>query len=268
MIPQTAMIERVRDLCGQDDRVVAALTYGSFARDEGDVFSDIEFVLFISDEALPDFDREAWVRRISPVELFFPDDFGHFTAIFSNLVRGEFHFDPYSQVAEVETWVGNAHFPSPERCILKDRTGALARHLAPLTTQPARDDPERVAALEMSLANTVLFGSSVLDRGEAARALELLGLVHRYLLWLARLVEGSTDHWPTPSRALEREISPAAYARFVECTATLDVRSLRHAYHASWVWGQELISALEPRFSMAVPASLRARLTERLRDYA
>jgi lincosamide nucleotidyltransferase len=268
VIPQTAMIDRVRQLCSDDDRVVAALTYGSFARGEGDAYSDIEFVLFIADDALPDFDREAWVRRISPVEVFFPDDFGHFTAIFSNLVRGEIHFDPYSQVAKVETWRGYAYLPSADRCILKDRDGELARRLSPLATQPPRDDPERVASLEMNLANAVLFGSSVLDRGEAARALELLSLVHRYLLWLARRVEGNTDHWPTPSRMVEKELPPAAYARFGECTAALDRRSLERAYYASWVWGQELMAALEPRFGIAVPASLRTSLAERIRHYA
>src|SRR3954447_5748983 len=39
---QEAMIARLRDLCLQDERVVAALLYGSFTRGEGDAFSDIE----------------------------------------------------------------------------------------------------------------------------------------------------------------------------------------------------------------------------------
>ena len=43
MLPQEAMIERVRELCEQDGRVVAALMYGSFALGQGDRFSDIEF---------------------------------------------------------------------------------------------------------------------------------------------------------------------------------------------------------------------------------
>jgi hypothetical protein len=51
MLPQEAMIEKVRELCNRDERVVAALMYGSFAIGEGDRFSDIEFYLFFDEEA-------------------------------------------------------------------------------------------------------------------------------------------------------------------------------------------------------------------------
>ncbi|HYN89578.1 MAG TPA: lincosamide nucleotidyltransferase Lnu(B), partial [Ardenticatenaceae bacterium] len=44
---QEEMIARVRQLCHADERVVAALMYGSFTKGEGDGFSDIEFYLFI-----------------------------------------------------------------------------------------------------------------------------------------------------------------------------------------------------------------------------
>ena len=36
MLEQEAMIERVRELCGRDERLVAALMYGSLAHGEGD----------------------------------------------------------------------------------------------------------------------------------------------------------------------------------------------------------------------------------------
>jgi predicted nucleotidyltransferase len=52
MLQQEVMIEKVRQLCDQDERVVATLMYGSFALGEGDRFSDIEFYLFFADEAL------------------------------------------------------------------------------------------------------------------------------------------------------------------------------------------------------------------------
>ena len=77
--------------------------YGSFALGEGDVFSDIEFVLFFRDDALPDLDQRAWVAQIAPVELYFADDFGHYTAIFDNLIRGEFHFEPASAMDQVDS---------------------------------------------------------------------------------------------------------------------------------------------------------------------
>jgi len=46
MLQQEAMIERTRRVCREDERLAAAMMYGSFARGEGDGFSNIEFILF------------------------------------------------------------------------------------------------------------------------------------------------------------------------------------------------------------------------------
>jgi lincosamide nucleotidyltransferase len=62
MLQQEVMIEKVRKLCDQDERVVATLMYGSFTLGEGDRFSDIEFYLFFADEALDGLEGEAWAR--------------------------------------------------------------------------------------------------------------------------------------------------------------------------------------------------------------
>ena len=72
MLPQAAMIERVREICQQDDRVVAAMLYGSFTRGEGDQFSDIEFVVFVVDSALPSLNQQDWVAQIAPLALYLP----------------------------------------------------------------------------------------------------------------------------------------------------------------------------------------------------
>jgi lincosamide nucleotidyltransferase len=109
----------------------------------------------------------------------------------------------------------------------------------------------------------MLFGSNVFARGEFARALEILSLAHRDLLWMARLVEHTTDHWPTPSKALERDLSPHAYLRFLACTAPLERESLWQAYQASWLWGRELSEILSARYALALPASLFDQLTQR-----
>ena len=61
------MIERVKAQCETDPRVVAALMYGSFTRGEGDQFSDVEFCIFLQDEALGAFDAPEWLARIAPL---------------------------------------------------------------------------------------------------------------------------------------------------------------------------------------------------------
>lgn len=268
MLLQEAMIERLRHICRQDRRIVAAMLYGSFTRAEADAFSDIDVALFFADETLGEIDQRAWVSQIAPVELYYVNEFGNGVAIFDNLVRGEFHFDAASDMHKVETWKGNAWFPSLAATLLVDPTGQLARHLQALTgPPPLYDTPERARFLSDSLVNWVLFGANVLARGEVARALEILRIVHDYLLWMVRLVEHSTAHWATPTKSLEQDISPAAYARFVACTANMDEVALWRAYLVAWGWGKELMLALAQRHGFAMPETLVLKLDSQLARY-
>ncbi len=265
MLVQEAMIARLRALCQRDTRVAAALLYGSFTTGEGDAYSDIEAAVFVADDALPLFDQRAWVARIAPVALYFADDFGHQTAIFTNLVRGEFHVEPASAMTSVASWRGNAWFPDLDTAVLVDRTGQFAQHLRPLAgAAPDRDTPACARHLADNFVNGVVFGTAVLARGEVARALEVLSGVHRNLLWMARLVEQATAHWPTPARAVERDLSGDAYARYVACTAPAQPGPLWAAYRVSWIWGKEMMQALAHRHHLPVPTALLARIDRRV----
>ena len=82
MLPQEVMIEKTRELCYKDERLVAALMYGSFALGEGDRFSDIEFYLFFEDEASEGLEEQAWVAQITPLALYYVNEFGNGSAIF------------------------------------------------------------------------------------------------------------------------------------------------------------------------------------------
>lgn len=264
MLIQQALVESLRKQCQEDKHVVAATLYGSFAMGEGDAFSDIECALFFDSTALATLDRRAWTAQIAPVFTFFADDFGHYTAIFDGLIRGEFHFEPAEKIATVATWRGNAWFPDLSKAILVDRTGELWEHMQPLTgAPPPHDRPETVQRLIDNFINVVIFGLNTLERGELARSLEILGLCHRYLLWMARLAESSLAHWPTPSRRLEQELSRAGYERFTHCTASLDRAALHLAYGAAWAWGAKMISDLVNRHSLAQPEQLIALVAAR-----
>ncbi len=258
---QEQMIARVRQVCAQDPRLVAAMMYGSFARGEADQFSDIEFVLFFDDAALRQLDQRAWVEQIAPALACYTNEFGITAVVFDNLVRGEFHFDPASEMAKVREWRATDSFPSLDPTLILDRTGEFTPHLQQLIgPPPERTDAKNIRFVCDSLANWLLFGSNVLARGEAARALELLGVVQRYLLWIVRLSEGTTDHWPTPSKGLEDDISEAAYGRFVQCTASLDKPALVDAFRNAIAWGQELMEALGERYPVDLPMELLRRV--------
>jgi lincosamide nucleotidyltransferase len=262
-LPQAAMIERVRALCAADPRVAAALMYGSFTTGQGDAFADIEFYLFIEDDALAAFDGRAWVGQVAPVALYFTNEFGTEAVIFENLVRGEFHFAPASTQASVRGWKRTGGFAEPDKLLVLDRAGSLRPHLEAIAGPEIDPAPAtHLPRLWAGFLNWMLFGVNVLARGEQARALELLGVVQRHLLWLARLEAGTTGHWPTPSRALERDLSPAVLARFAACTAPLERAALAGAYRAAWAWGGELSLALAERYAFERYPDLVARLAD------
>jgi lincosamide nucleotidyltransferase len=264
MLQQEVMIEKVRGLCQRDERVVAALVYGSFALGQGDRFSDIEFYLFFDDEASEGLEEEAWVSQIAPLELYYINEFGNATAIFENLVRGEFHFEVAPNVGLVDTWE-TAWFPSLESAVLVDKSGELSRRVSRLVRRPPEiDTPERALFLCCSLINWTLMGINLLKRGEYARAEAFLSLVHGHLLQAMRLVEGRTANWLSPSRRLEEDVSADSYERFRTCTAALEARQLVRAYTATWEWSQELMGELATRHAFTLPETLLNRLNQHI----
>ncbi len=269
MLQQEAMIERTRRVCQEDERLAAAMMYGSFAQGEGDGFSDIEFILFFDDEALKGLDQEEWVARISPVGVYFVNEYGNGTAIFENLVRGEFHFEGASDIERIvgESMRDADWLPSLDDTLILDRTGELTTRLRKIVgPQPERDTPGQVRFLCNCFVNWSLFGANLFARGELARSLDLLGIVRERLLQMVRVLEGSTVHWFNSSKFLEHEISDTSYARYAACMARLDTDELRLAYVSAWEWGRELMSSLGDRYGVALPAELLARLEGRFAE--
>jgi lincosamide nucleotidyltransferase B/F len=264
MLPQEVMIERVRELCDQDGRLVSALMYGSFALGQGDRFSDIEFYLFFESAALEGLDEEAWVSQIAPLGLYYVNEFGNGTAIFENLVRGEFHFEAASNEGLVDSWEA-AWFPSLESVVLVDKNGELTSRVGRLVRcPPDLDTPERALFLCRSLSNWTLMGANLLEREEYARAEAFLTLVHGHLLQALRLVEGKGENWLSPTRRLEEDASAASYERYRGCTAALEAQQLFRAYASTWEWGRELMGELATRHALALPEALLDRLDRRL----
>ena len=213
--------------------------------------------------------RSGWTR-IAPVELYFVNEYGNGTAIFENLIRGEFHFDRASDIQEIdEAWKETDWFPSLEATLVLDRTGELTRRLRRIVgPTPARDTPEQIQFLCNCFVNWFLFGSNLLARGELARALDLLGIVQDQLLRMIRVSERSTEHWFYPSKLLEKDISRDSYTRYAACTANLDEEALWSAYLSSWSWGMELMSSLTAEQGMPLSETLLDRLDRRLASIA
>jgi lincosamide nucleotidyltransferase len=265
LLPQEQLIARVRALCHADERLDAAMMYGSFVYGEGDAYSDIESLLFFTDEAFPAVEPRAWLEQIAPVLHLYTNEHGITAVIFEyagELIRGEFHFHRATEVTIAQAWPGVLTFPALDDTLIVDKSGQLTPYLQAVIGPPLpRADLPTVQFVADSFVNWWLFGITVLRRGEYARALELLNINHRWLLQMARLLDGQTAHWHTPSRLAERDLSPETSTRLKACSAPLDEDALRRAYAAAWAWGDEMLIALRDRFGIAYPAALCEKIT-------
>ena len=258
---QEVMIRRLRALCQRDERVDSGFLYGSFTRDEGDQFSDIEAILYFADDILPQIDRRAWGDQIAPVAHTFVNEHGIQTFIFENLVRGEIHFDPVSMIESLPIRAAVVRFPTLQSALILDRNDHLAPVLAQLVGPPIHQDTAQgINRLLNATLDWGLFGVSVWARGEYARSMEILHILHRQILQLARIHEGQTANWLTPSKNLEDDLSPASYSRFVMCTASLEPKALGLAYGASLAWAEDLLPALCAQHNLDYPSALMGRI--------
>jgi lincosamide nucleotidyltransferase B/F len=265
---QIELIETIRELCASDDRITAAVMYGSFAKGEADEYSDIEFYLFLNPDAYAVFDAEGWVNRIEPTQLILTNEYGTKVAIFKDLIRGEFHFLPDVEIPVIGTWGQYGEPPYSENMVIADKTGELAQQIESWRQSIAKlDSPEQLQQTADRFINTIIFAMNVLKRGERLRAMELLLITHRYLLAMARKVSGQTQHWLTPSRLAERELPADMYARFASCTADLSDGALERAYRSAWQWGKELIAELNLSSGVELPAELIRAIDERFEDW-
>jgi lincosamide nucleotidyltransferase len=228
VITQQTLIERVWRMCAEDDRLDAALMYGSFASGEGDEHSDIEFWLFFDHTP----DPLSWCSAVAPVSHLVVNEFGAHVAFFPGLIRGEFHFATTADISGIAGWP--ARGAAVENMLIADRGGRLAPVLHALPARPVLPSAED---LHGRFVNWLVLAHHVIARGEHLRGWDALGHVRRHLLWLLRLAEGSTGHWLTPSRNAEAELPAHRLAALRESA------SPAAALRAAWLAGRDLVAS-------------------------
>lgn len=231
MLIQNKIIQSVRDKCIADEFVSACMMYGSFTKGEGDQYSDVEFYIFIEDDKMEKFSSRHWVSEVYPIHLIFYNEFGTEVVIFSNMIRGEFHFLPVSKIEIIKSFKPTGLFPDPESMYIYDST----EQLKPLLDDLGGDGPDRMTDENVNFAfnnfvNAWLMGVNVMRRGELARSLEALTLVQRYILQLIRVKENTVERWLNSTKNLEEDISTESYKDYVSITSKLKENEIELAY--------------------------------------
>lgn len=231
MLIQNKIIQSVKDKCIKDELVSACMMYGSFTKGEGDQYSDVEFYIFIQDDKIENFSSRHWVSEIYPVDLIFYNEYGTEVVIFSNMIRGEFHFLPVSKMEIIKSFKPTGVFPDPESMYIYDST----EQLKPLLDEFGGAGPNRMTDENVNFAfnnfvNAWLMGVNVMRRGELARSLETLSHVQKYILQLIRVKEQSVERWLNSTKNLEGDISAESYKDYASLTSKLNENELITAY--------------------------------------
>jgi lincosamide nucleotidyltransferase len=259
VLAQERLIARVREVCAADDRLDAALMYGSFAADEGDVYSDVEFWLFFEPQWHGQVDTRAWCEQVAPVLHLLRNEFGTDVVVFPGLVRGEFHFTTTEDIPSLRAWP--ARNAATDRMIVLDRQAQLRPAVESLPERaPVPQSGSEIETLCGRFANWLLLAHHVATRGETLRAWDALGHTHRHLLWMARLVHDRTEHWLTPSRQAEAELPDDVVIELRRTTAPADPGAVREALRVAWQRGRGYWTELAKRHRIGLPEELFAEI--------
>ncbi|MFD1203720.1 MULTISPECIES: nucleotidyltransferase [Sporosarcina] len=261
MLIQKEIIQRVKDKCIQDQSVSSCMMYGSFTKGEGDQYSDVEFYIFIDDHRIDHFSSKDWISAISPIELLFYNEYGTEVVVFTNMIRGEFHFLPESQMDIIKSFKPTGVFPNVESMYMYDSTNRLI----PLLEYISGAGPERMTNENVNFAfnnfvNAWLFGVNVLKRGEFARSLEILSQVQKFILQLIRVNERTVERWLNSTKNLENDISADFYNDYAATTASLHEEEIKNAYYNALKLFGKLHDLLARSYQIEVKKELIAKL--------
>ena len=240
---QLQMIDKTKSIAQNDKNISAVFMYGSFTKNEGDKYSDIEFYIFLKDKEK--FSAENWVSQIHPLALYFTNEFGSEVAIFENMIRGEFHFLTNDQMEVIKSWDGLVEFSDFDKMILVDKEDLLTNTLKEIKTKiPDRTTSENTLWLSQSLFNVLLTTSNLIKRQEFAHAYQSLSNTQKYLLWLIRIETSQTKHWESPTKSLEKDIDPEWYSLFQQTTSRLDSTDIKTAFKNTLTLTEKLFDNL------------------------
>jgi lincosamide nucleotidyltransferase len=235
----------IKDTLRADDRVVAALAYGSRVKGDDDAHSDVEYWIV----AEGDWTVEGLVQSIEPPLSLCLNEYGSEVAILPGLVRGEFHAIRPDELHLIAGWPQRGA-PVARMVIKDDSAGRLAATLASLPEQIPL--PASAASVCERFANWLVMAWHLLQRGERERGRLVLQLAREALLAMARLRYGATQHWLSQETRFEIELPAHFVVRLRQVTD--------HDLAGLWSVGRQLWLELADREGFALPSGLVAEI--------
>jgi lincosamide nucleotidyltransferase len=246
-LAQDRLDSAIKDALEADDRVVAALAYGSRVPGGDDAHSDVEYWIVAKD----DWTVVGLVRDIEPPLSLCRNEYGADVVIWPGLVRGEFHVIKPDELHLIGRW-SQRGAPVARMVIKDDPAGRLSQALAALPERMPL--PATAAEICGRFANWFVMAWHVHQRGERERGRLVLGLAREALLSMARLRYGATQHWLSQETRFELEL-PAHFVARLRQVADDDLVGL-------WSVGRQVWLELADREGFELPARLVTEIDE------
>src|SRR5690606_11771453 len=146
--------DKTKSIAQNGQNISAVFMYGSFTKNEGDNYSDIEFYIFLRDK--DNFSAEYWVGEIHPLALYCINEYGSGVAIFEKMIWGESHCLTNYQMKVIKSWDGFVEFSDFDKMIWVDKEDLLTKTLNEIENKvPDRATDENILWLSQSLLNVL-----------------------------------------------------------------------------------------------------------------
>ncbi len=256
-----------------DDRVVGLINYGSTSEGRGDEWSDLDFALFIRDDALNGFEQnwKPWAAQFGDLLLAFISSVGHPWAVYDAEpmpLRVDFAFHPASTCQKISTWP-NAP-TSVEAMVLYDASdGRISAYVAQIVGQSLAPD-DLAKAFEQVCGGFwyyLLRTQVKLLRGQhwAARH-DFNFIIMGNLFALLRLEAGAVGHWRGAAAAvdIERVITEQRLAQLNECILGEGETAVSSAMRHAAILGQQLCAQITQQNNWNWPHFLAEKVLKML----
>jgi len=227
MVGNLYILQKLLQVSENDERIISVISYGSYARDDFDKFSDIDLYVFIGDDYFKNFDSEKWLESAFPVQFSYINSYGVTEVVFKYGTRGEFHFLPYSGAKnEIDGWKGKVFIKDAGRTLLIDKRGELEESIIEITeTGIVEDRKKTIDETVKEFADGIIFEWNILQRKDLFRSYTLHFQNLRNCARLISLKYNKVEHIYSP-RLLETFMDRVDFNRFRECIPRLEADSL------------------------------------------
>ena len=257
------VVDRFVAACQADDRIVAALLIGSYAKGKADAYSDLDLYLITTDAAYESVfaERRAFLQRLG--ELVFLEEFDLPDVafyIFADGAEGELYFGRASQIRQI--------LNGPYQVLL-DKAGLLAEPVTPHPPPPPANQTEVLRRQLYGFWHELSHFITALGRGQLWWACGQLEALRGICVNLARLKQNfaEAEVGEEPYFKVEKAIPPEALSALQATFCPMERGALLPAALVILRFYQTLATDLARTHGLDYPVDLERVMVKRLEQY-